>query len=323
VKSDILVVGGAGYLGARLVPALLEQGHSVVVSDLLWFGNPFKGIEVLRRNVFDLEVSFLKRFDQVIFLAGFSNDAMAKNEPSLCYAQNTAAPTYLAYTAKLAGIRRFIYAESCAVYGHSEVPMAEDCPTNANSIYAKSKLLGGIASGSFADDTFSVARLRLGTICGYSPRMRFDILLNAMYGTSISQGKMFVSNSSIWRPLLAIVDAVSAFVHFASSDQAFNGIFNIHTDNVTVGEVAKHVARFFELHHDKRLEIVESCQAGIPSYRACGKKVARLLGFKPIGSIEACLHELDRCLPSNCNCEDDIFFNAKAFQRIYLSLAGQ
>ena len=321
MNSAILVVGGAGYLGARLVPLLLEQGHRVAVSDLLWFGNPFKDVEVIQRDVFDIELPFLERFDQIIFLAGFSNDATAEHEPALCYRQNVTAPAHLARAAKQAGVQRFIYAESCAVYGLSGTPTTEDDETNTNSIYANSKLRGGIEVAFFGDNTFSVIRLRLGTICGYSPRMRFDILLNAMYKTGITEGKVYVSNPMVWRPLLAIGDAALAFSAAVSADKTLGGIFNIRTANFTLGQIAEHVVQHFQRNHHKTLQIVESTVTGISSYMACGKKASNLLNFNPSSSLETCLEELDRCLPSDCNYEDDVFFNAKAMQRIYPTLA--
>jgi len=173
----ILVAGGAGYLGSVLIPKLLERGYSVDVVDLFWFGNHLPSeTGILHKDIFHLEVADLAEYETVIFLAGLSNDPMAEYSPSKNFIFNAAAPAYLAYIAKKAGVRRFIYACSCSVYGYTVDELYDETrPAVSNYPYGISKLQGEQAALQLMDDSFSVISLRMGTISGYSPRMRLDL----------------------------------------------------------------------------------------------------------------------------------------------------
>jgi len=178
----ILVVGGAGYVGSVLIPKLLDRGYGVGVVDLFWFGNYLpKEAKVIEKDVFHLKESDLKDYDQVIFLAGLSNDPMAECAPAMNFIFNNAAPTYLAYIAKKAGVKRFIYASSCSIYGYR---VNELCDEDSGTMktcsfpYGISKFQGEQGCLQMVGDTFSVICLRKGTISGYSPRMRLDLIVN-------------------------------------------------------------------------------------------------------------------------------------------------
>lgn len=117
----IFVAGGAGYVGSTLIPKLLDRGYQVDVVELFWFGNHLpKEVGVVHKDIFDLTAEDLNGYEQVIFLAGLSNDPMAEFSPSKNFIFNAAAPAYLAYIAKRAGVKRYIYASSCSVYGYTE-----------------------------------------------------------------------------------------------------------------------------------------------------------------------------------------------------------
>jgi nucleoside-diphosphate-sugar epimerase len=116
----ILVAGGAGYIGSVLVPKLVARGYDVDVVDLLWFGSTLPPeVRVMRRDVLDLTQEELTGYDTVVFLAGLSNDPMAEYSPGKNFIFNAASPAYLAYIAKRARVRRFVYASSCSVYGYT------------------------------------------------------------------------------------------------------------------------------------------------------------------------------------------------------------
>ena len=117
----ILIAGGAGYLGSVLIPKLLERMYNVDVVDLFWFGNHLpQEVGILKKDIFQLTAEDLAPYEQVVFLAGLSNDPMAEYSPSKNFIFNAAAPAYLAYIAKKAKVRRYIYASSCSVYGYTE-----------------------------------------------------------------------------------------------------------------------------------------------------------------------------------------------------------
>ena len=138
----LLVAGGAGYVGSYLIPVLLERGYDIDVVDLLWFGNHLPdGVNVIEKNLFKYEQKDLEGYDQIVFLAGLSNDPMAEFDPSMNFVYNAALPSYLAFIAKKAGVKRFIYASSCSVYGYTVNELYdEDSPVTCGYPYGISKL---------------------------------------------------------------------------------------------------------------------------------------------------------------------------------------
>ncbi len=210
----LLIAGGAGYLGSVLIPKLLDRGYNVAVVDLFWFGNHLPGeVDILRKDIFDIDAEDLAEFDQAVFLAGLSNDPMAEYSPSKNFIYNAAAPAYLAYIAKKAGLRRYVYASSCSVYGYTDNELFDESrPVSSSYPYGISKLQGEQAVMNLADDQFSVIALRKGTVSGYSPRMRLDLIINTMFKTAVCERRIMVNNPSIWRPILSIEDAANAYI---------------------------------------------------------------------------------------------------------------
>ncbi len=236
----VLIAGGAGYVGSVLIPKLLDRGYKVDVVDLFWFGNYLpRQVGILNKDIFHLTVEDLEPYDQVIFLAGLSNDPMAEFSPSKNFIFNAAAPAYLAYTAKNAKVKRYIYASSCSVYGYTEDELFDETrPVSSIYPYGISKLQGEQAAMQLADENFSVIALRKGTISGYSPRMRFDLIINTMFKNAVREHVITVNNPSIWRPILSIEDAATAYTRAVEANYKLSGIFNIASGNYTVGEIA-------------------------------------------------------------------------------------
>ena len=181
MAKKILVAGGGGYVGTSLVPALAARGHDVKVADLFWFGNHLPHeIATEKHDFFSLTPDDLSGFDVLVFLAGLSNDPMAAFSPRMNFIANTAGPVFLAHQAKTAGVRRFIHGGTCSVYGFADnTAMNEDSPTMPAFPYGVSKLAGERGVLALADDKFEVVGFRKGTVCGHSPRMRFDLVVNA------------------------------------------------------------------------------------------------------------------------------------------------
>src|SRR4029077_7598528 len=135
---------------------------------------------------------------------------------------------YLAYIAKKAGVKRYIYACSCSVYGYTENELYDESRPVASSYpYGVSKLQGEQAVMQLCDDQFSVISLRKGTISGYSPRMRLDLIVNKMFMTALSDFSITVNNPAIWRPILSIGDAASAYIRAIEANPSVSGVFNI------------------------------------------------------------------------------------------------
>ena len=286
----ILVAGGAGYIGSRLVPELLGRGYDVTVVDLLWFGKHLpETVDVRVMDIFDLVESDLKGFDQVIFIAGLSNDPMAEFSPSKNFVANASAPAYLAYIAKRAGVKRFVYACSCSVYGYTVNELYDEtAPATCGYPYGISKLQGEQAVMHLQDDKFSVISLRKGTVSGWSPRMRLDLVVNAMFKSATQNGVITVNNPAIWRPILGIADAVKAYIRAVEANDSTSGIFNIASENYTIGEIADLVRE--EVGSSVKLDIKHLVD--FRNYKVTADKARTVLSFKPSQGVPEILKDL-------------------------------
>jgi nucleoside-diphosphate-sugar epimerase len=319
---NILIAGGAGYIGSVLVPRLLDRGYSVKVVDLLWFGNHLPGqVEVFKKDIFDLSVSDLKGIDQVIFLAGLSNDPMAEFSPSMNFVYNAASPAYLAYIAKAAGVKRYIYAGSCSVYGYTVNELyGEEDPAVSKYPYGISKLQGEKAVLQMQDEGFSVICFRQGTVSGYSPRMRLDLIVNTMFRTSLVKKEIVINNPSIWRPILGIDDACNAYVRAIESSQEISGIFNIASGNYTVGEVGDIVRSAVEEKLGTKVHLTIKHIQDFRNYKVSVEKARNMLSFKPRQDVESIIDDLTEHRSSFSDFENPAYYNIKIFQSLNASI---
>ena len=316
----IFVAGGAGYIGSQLVPYLHAEGHDVTVVDVLWFGNHLpKHIPVIQKDIFDLKEDDLWGYDAVIFLAGLSNDPMADYSPALNFIANTAAPTYLAYIAKKAGVSRYVYAGSCSVYGYTKEDELTTEESEVRSVYPYgiSKLQGERGVMLLQDSTFSVVCLRQGTVCGYSPRMRLDLILNAMYAHALSTGTITVNNPTIWRPIFDIRDAVKVYARVLSSPLEVSGVFNVHSVNATVGESAEAVQRFFKKTYGKDIRIDVKHIPDVRNYRVSNEKAKKVLGVTFKGTLDSILEDLHKNIDDSIDINDTTYYNIKTFTAMF------
>jgi nucleoside-diphosphate-sugar epimerase len=290
----LLIAGGAGYVGSVLIPRLLERGYKVDVVDLFWFGNHLpRQAGILNKDIFHLTVEDLEPYDQVIFLAGLSNDPMAEYSPSKNFIFNAAAPAYLGYIAKIAKVKRYIYACSCSVYGYTENELYDETRAVSSSYpYGISKLQGEQAVMQLADDKFSVISLRKGTISGYSPRMRLDLIINTMFKTAMRDRTITVNNPSIWRPILSIEDAATAYIRAVETNQSISGIFNIASGNYTVGEVADLIKSAVEERLKLRINLCIKHIQDFRNYKVSVEKAANVLSFHSTGNVKSIVDNL-------------------------------
>jgi len=290
----LLVAGGAGYVGSVLIPRLIERGYKVDVVDLFWFGNHLpRQTGILTKDIFQLTVEDLEPYDQVIFLAGLSNDPMAEYSPSKNFIFNAAAPAYLGYIAKIAKVKRYIYACSCSVYGYTENDLYDETrPVSSSYPYGISKLQGEQAVMQLVDDSFSVISLRKGTISGYSPRMRLDLIINTMFKTAMRERTITVNNPSIWRPILSIEDAATAYIRAIEANQSISGIFNIASGNYTVGEVADLIKSAVEERVNLRINLCIKHIQDFRNYKVSVEKAANVLSFHSTGNVRSIVDNL-------------------------------
>jgi nucleoside-diphosphate-sugar epimerase len=314
----ILIAGGAGYIGCALVPKLQERGYVIEVLDLLWFGNNLpSGTRIIEKDIFDLKEDDLKEYEQVIFLAGLSNDPMAEFSPSKNFIYNASAPSYLAYIAKRAGIKKFIYAGSCSVYGYTINELYdESSPASSNYPYGISKLQGEQAVLQMADEHFSVICFRKGTVSGYSPRMRLDLIVNTMFKTAMQKGEITINNPSIWRPILSIEDAVSGYIRAIESAEGITGIFNLSSGNYTVGEVGDFVKEGVEKKLGKKVRLSIKNIKDFRNYKVTNAKAINTLSFKPKHDIPAILDNLIDNMDKFRDFDNPMYYNIQVFKKI-------
>jgi nucleoside-diphosphate-sugar epimerase len=314
----ILVAGGAGYIGSVLVPRLVHYGHDVDVVDLLWFGNHLPiSVKVIKKDLMTLKEPDLATYDQIIFIAGLSNDPMAEYSPSRNFVDNAALPAYLSYIAKRAGVKRFIFGCSCSVYGYSVDELCtETSPANSNYPYGISKLQGEFACLSLQDKNFSVISLRKGTVSGYSPRMRLDLIINTMFKTAVADKLITINNPSIWRPIVDVRDASSAYMRAIEADYSVSGIFNIACGNFTVGEVADYVREgvkeFMNIDAKLNIKYIEDFR----NYKVNCEKARNMLSFNPRYVIKDIVKNLADNWTAFKDINNPYYYNMQIFKQI-------
>ncbi len=314
----ILIGGGGGYIGLSLVPVLMEHGYDVTVIDLLWFGNHLpRETKVIRKDLFDVKREEIIGFDVVIFLAGLSNDPMAEFSPAKNFVYNAALPAYLAFVAKQAGVKRYIYASSCSVYGYTENELYnEDSPVTCEYPYGISKLQGERGVFQIQDDSFSVIALRQGTVSGYSPRMRFDLIINTMFKSALRDGKITINNPAIWRPICDTEDITSAYVRAVQAPPTLSGVFNIASGNFTVGEVGDLVRMEVESLTKKKIALEMRNVQDYRNYKVSIERAKTSLGFLPQFSIRDTIADLYSRVDEYGDFDKDEFYNIRTFKKI-------
>jgi nucleoside-diphosphate-sugar epimerase len=314
----ILVAGGAGYIGSVMIPKLLERGYDVDVIDLFWFGNHLpKEVGVINKNIFDLEESDVKGYDTVIFLGGLSNDPMAEFSPAENFISNGSAPPFLAYTAKKAGVKRFIYAGSCSVYGYTVNELYDETsPAVSSYPYGISKLQGENAIMQMKDEKFSVIALRQGTVSGYSPRMRLDLVVNTMFKFALTKGEITVNNPAIWRPILAIQDAATAYIRAIEANEDISGVFNVASGNYTVGEIGDLVKSGVKKYLDRDVKLTIKHIQDYRNYKVSIDKAKKVLSFHPQHDVETIIRELVENREKFQDFDNPNYYNIQVFKAI-------
>jgi nucleoside-diphosphate-sugar epimerase len=320
----ILIAGGAGYIGSVLIPKLLGRGYDVSVVDLFWFGNHLPAnVGILHKDIFELQASDLANYDQVIFLAGLSNDPMADFSPGKNFVFNASAPAYLAYIAKKAGVKRYIYASSCSVYGYTENELFdEDQPVSSSFPYGISKLQGERAVMQMVDNDFSVISLRKGTVSGYSPRMRFDLLVNTMFKCAMQTGVIRVNNPAIWRPFLSIEDAAMAYTRAVEANESLSGIFNIASGNHTIGEIADLVKLALEEDLGKKVNLDIQHIKDVRNYKVSIERAKNVLSFHPHQGVQSIVKNLIDNMDKCSDWDNPSYYNITVFKGLEQASAG-
>jgi len=312
----ILVAGGAGYIGTRLCNDLANEGHNVVAVDTFWFGDYLNNkVTKIKANLMDLTEDKLSDFDAVVFMAGLSNDPMADFSPRLNFIENAAAPSYLAYISKKAGVKRFVYASSCSVYGFTDnKSMTEDSDPNPQYPYGISKLQTEYSIIKMEGENFRPISLRKGTVGGWSPRMRFDLVVNTMTKFALSQGKIVVHNPELWRPLVDVRDVVQAYKKSIFSDLSVSGIFNICNENYTIGQLSYDIRDVLK-ERGYEIDIEMQNRPDVRNYLASNKKAKQFLNFNPVYSPKDSVIEIfENINVESINFNEEKYYNIMTFK---------
>lgn len=302
----ILLVGGAGYVGAVLAHELLERGYAVRVVDRLLYGdrglvNVRDRVELIVADMRRLEPAHLAGVDAVINIGGLSNDPTAEYNPTANYEMNTVAAVRLAELARDAGVRRYVLASSCSIYDlgvnddHQDVVFDETADVHPRAAYATSKYEAEQRLLAMAGPDFCPVVLRKGTVFGFSPRLRFDLVVNTFVRDALSSGTIVIfRGGEMWRPLVDVRDVARAYIAcVAADDAAVSGqIFNVAACNMRISELALRVRttlRALGITVDIRPDYT---YRGVRSYRVSTQKIERVLGFKAVVSVEDAVRDL-------------------------------
>lgn len=291
--SNVLVAGGAGYVGGYLVDAAIAAGHSVRVFDKLVYEDAYlKNVDFVFGDVTDIDSlrPHLNWADTVIWLSAVVGDPACALNPELTMDTNVGSVKRL--VENFSG--RIIFPSTCSVYGAQDGLLDENSPFDPLSLYAESKIA---AEKVLLDAPNETLILRLGTLFGLSDtysRLRVDLVLNVLTIRAVRERQMSVFGGQQFRPLLHVRDVATAIVPHI--DTRTSGIYNLHTENVTIIELAK---RIQEIVPSASLKITESSFQDARNYAVSSEKARLELGFQPKWSVEDGIREIYDAITQN------------------------
>jgi nucleoside-diphosphate-sugar epimerase len=309
--QQILVTGGYGYVGSRLVPQLLGLGYRVRVLDKMLYGAA--GVEALLANahpewagrheqvvgdIRDLETvrRAMEGVDAVIHLAAISNDPTGEIDEVLTRQVNFDAVGLLVAVSREAAVKRFINASSSSVFGIKEVAdVTEQLEPEPLTYYSKYKMLAEWLVRSASGPDFCTVSIRPATICGYSPRQRFDLTVNKLTADALRKGVITVHGGQQRRPNVGMTDMINLYGRLleAPADLINGRTFNFGFENHKVIEIAEIIqSELADL--DVTIEVTDTLDHR--DYHISSEKIVRELGYQPVSSIRAEVGELRRVL---------------------------
>src|SRR5881397_2759112 len=301
--GPVLVVGGGGYIGTHVVEQLLAQGRRVRVLDRLlfgkvplqdFFGNPrFELVEGDATDIFKL-IEAMQGASAVVHLAGLVGDPACAVDESFTRHANVFATRLIKKAAQSLGVRRFVFASSCSVYGINPAEVSETSEVNPVSLYARTKVESERELLLDADEDFCVTTLRFATVFGHSRRPRFDLVANLFTAQAVNDGRITLMGPSQWRPFVHVRDLARAIVAVLDADpERMRGqIFNVgyRRLNMTIGQLAELVRE--RVSRECRVEVVEMPSKDLKNYAVSFEKIRRAIGFEAETLMEAGIEEI-------------------------------
>jgi nucleoside-diphosphate-sugar epimerase len=329
--KNVLITGGAGYVGSLLTPQLLELGHKVTVYDIMYFGDEFlpksnPGLTVVQGDIRDIAKlsRSLQGIEAVINLSCISNDASFELDEKLSTSINLDAFEPMVVAAKTAGVKRFIYASSSSVYGVSESPdVTEDHPLVPLTLYNKYKGMCEPLLWKHNAPGFCCVAIRPATLCGYAPRQRLDLSVNILTNHAINAGKITVFGGSQKRPNLHVQDMCDLYKLLLEvpDDKIAGQTFNAGFQNLSIMEIAQIAKRVVQEEFPDKgdIPIVTTPTDDIRSYHVNSDKITRVIGFRPSHNIEDAVRDLCKAfkqgkLPNSM--QDTFYFNVRRLKEL-------
>ncbi|MCE7505287.1 SDR family oxidoreductase [Polynucleobacter sp. IMCC30063] len=326
MSKKIFITGGAGYVGAALVPKLLDLGYQVTVLDLFLFGENLlqshNKLRTIKGDIRDQDLleKIVPGHEIVIHLACISNDPSFELNPELGRAINLDAFEPLVKISKAKGVNRFIYASSSSVYGiKEEMDVHEGMSLEPLTDYSKFKADCEEILKKYKDDSFTVVTIRPATVCGYSTRQRMDVVVNILTNLAYHKREISVFGGGQLRPNIHISDMVNAYVALIEADKnKINGeIFNAGYENQTVLELAEIVKSV--IGEDVKIKFIPSNDNR--SYHISSKKINDMLGFRATHKISDAVEDLKSAFDDGRLIDplnNEMYFNIKRMQNINL-----
>lgn len=329
--KHVLVTGGAGYVGSLLCPQLLDLGYRVTALDVCYFGSDFLPLDnpnftLIQGDIRDaakLQESF-KGVDIVISLACISNDASFELDENLSTTVNLDAFEPMVKAAKVAGVKRFVYASSSSVYGVSDKPdVTEDHPLVPLTLYNKYKGMCEPLLFKHQSDDFICVVIRPATLCGYAPRQRLDLSVNILTNHAVTNNKITVFGGSQLRPNLHVQDMCDLYKALIEieAEKIAGKTFNCGFENMSIMDIALVVKDIVEEEFPDKapIDLATTPTDDIRSYHINSEKIQNELGFKPKFTIGDAVRDLckafkDGKLPDSMS--DDRYFNVRTLKSL-------
>ena len=324
--KNILVTGGAGYVGSMLVSELLRKKYNVTIIDLMIYGKNYfkknKHLKLIRGDIRNKKLleKITKNQDVVIHLACISNDPSFELNPSLGKSINLDAFEPLVKISKKNKVKRFIYASSSSVYGIKKVKnVIEKMELNPLTDYSKYKARCEKILNKYGSDNFVVTTIRPATVCGYGLRQRFDVVVNILSNLAFHNRKITVFGGNQLRPNIHMKDMVNVYLKLikAPKEKINYEIFNVGGKNQTVMQLARDVKRIM----GRDVKIVKMESSDKRSYHISSEKILKVLKFKTRYTVKNAAKDLKNAFQKNLfndPLKNKKYFNIKTMQTIKL-----